>query len=123
MCGIVQQVDGSPKTWRFSAILVHSFAMNPGMKRTVSDDLVERLERAEEALRARELSFQLIVDSTPVPVAVTTPTGEVEAVNQPTLEYFGKTVEELRGWKVSDVVHSDDLQNTIATQQRAHEPG
>jgi PAS domain S-box-containing protein len=97
--------------------------MNPGMKRTVSDDLVERLARAEEALRARELSFQLIVDSTPVPVAVTTPTGEVEAVNQPTLEYFGKTFEELRSWKASDVVHPDDLQHTIATQLKAHETG
>ena len=97
--------------------------MNPRMKTTVSDDLVERLARAEEALRARELSFQLIVDSTPVPVAVTTPTGEVEVVNQTTLEYFGKTFEELRGWKASDVVHPDDLQNTIATQQRAHETG
>lgn len=97
--------------------------MNPGLKRTVSDDLVERLARTEEALRARELSFQLIVDSTPVPVAVTTPTGEVEAVNQPTLEYFGKTFEELRGWKASDVIHPDDLQHTIATQQKAHEKG
>jgi len=97
--------------------------MNPGVKRTASDDLVERLTRAEEALRARELSFQLIVDSIPVPVAVTTPTGEVEAVNQLTLEYFGKTFEQLRGWKASDVVHPDDLQHTIATQQTAHETG
>jgi len=88
-----------------------------------NDDLAERLSRAEEALRAREFSFQLIVDSIPVPVAVTTPSGEVEAVNQPTLEYFGKTFEELKGWKASDVVHPDDLQNTIATQQTAHETG
>ena len=92
--------------------------------KSVSDDaLAERLARAEEALRAREFSFQLIVDSIPVPVAVTTPTGEVEALNQPTLEYFGKTFEELKGWKASDVVHPDDLQDTIATQQRAHEAG
>jgi PAS domain S-box-containing protein len=92
--------------------------------KTVSDDpLAERLARAEEALQAREFSFQLIVDSIPVPVAVTTPTGEVEALNQPTLEYFGKTFEELKGWKASDIVHPDDLQDTIATQQRAHETG
>jgi len=97
--------------------------MNPGVKRTVSDDLVDRLARTEEALRAHELSFQLVVESIPVPVAVTTPTGEVEAVNQPTLDYFGNTLEELRGWKASHVVHPDDLQNTIATQQRAHETG
>ena len=92
-------------------------------KGVVNDELVERLARAEEALRIREITFQLIVDSIPVPVAVTTPAGEVEAVNQPTLDYFGKTFDELKGWKASDVVHPDDLQHTIATQQRAHEPG
>jgi len=74
-------------------------------------------------VREGQLSFQLIVDSIPVPVAVTTPAGEVEALNQPTLEYFGKTLEELKGWKTSDVVHPDDLQQAIAAQQRAHESG
>jgi len=96
--------------------------VDPLPKKTPGDDdLVERLARAEEALRARELSFQLMVESIPVPVAVTTPTGEVEALNQLTLEYFGKTFEELKGWKASDVVHPDDLEHTIATQLKAHE--
>ena len=82
-----------------------------------------RLNRAEEALRARELNFQLVVDSIPAPVAVTSPSGEVEGVNQPTLEYFGKTFEELKGWKASDVVHPDDLQHTIDALMKAHETG
>jgi C4-dicarboxylate-specific signal transduction histidine kinase len=34
-------------------------------------------ERAEEALREGELNFNLIVDSIPAPVAVTSPSGEV----------------------------------------------
>jgi PAS domain S-box-containing protein len=88
----------------------------------VSTDIEDR-RRAEEALRVRELSFRLIVDSIPAPVAVTTPSGEVEALNQPTLEYFGKTFEELKGWQTSNVVHPDDLQHTIAAQQQAHETG
>jgi PAS domain S-box-containing protein len=88
----------------------------------VSIDIEDR-RRAEEALRVRELSFRLIVDSIPAPVAVTTPTGEVEALNQPTLEYFGKSFEELKGWKTSDVVHPDDLLHTIAAQAEAHETG
>src|SRR5262245_39949354 len=92
-------------------------------KEPSGEDLAARLEQAEAALRERKLDLQLIVESIPVPVAVTTPTGEVEAVNQPTLEYFGKTFEELKGWKASDVVHPDDLQQTIATQQSAHETG
>jgi len=98
--------------------------VNPGPKQPAADDeLVQRLARAEEALRTRELNFQLMVDSIPVPVAVTTPTGEVEALNQSTLDYFGKTFDELKGWKASDVVHPDDLERTIATQLEAHTAG
>src|ERR1700681_549941 len=80
-------------------------------------------KRAEEAAREGETNFDLIVNSIPVPVAVTSPSGEVEALNQPTLEYFGRTFEELQGWKSSDVVHPDDLQRTVAAQLEAHETG
>jgi len=54
-------------------------------------------KRAEDALREGELNFSLIVESIPAPVAITSPTGEVEALNKPTLEYFGRTFEELKG--------------------------
>lgn len=84
---------------------------------------VENFRRAEEALRRRKLDFQLIVDSIPVPAAVTTPSGEVEGLNQLTLDYFGRSFEELRGWKASDVVHPDDLEKTIAAQLDAHLKG
>jgi PAS domain S-box-containing protein len=98
--------------------------VEPRPDKTASEnDLIVRLKRAEEALRTRELNFQLVVDSIPAPVAVTSPSGEVEGVNQPTLEYFGKTIEELKGWKASDVVHPDDLQPTIAALMKAHETG
>jgi PAS domain S-box-containing protein len=92
-------------------------------KTSSENDLIVRLKRAEEAMRTRELNFQLVVDSIPAPVAVTSPSGEVEGVNQPTLEYFGKTFEELKGWKASDVVHPDDLQHTIDALIKAHETG
>jgi PAS domain S-box-containing protein len=79
--------------------------------------------QAEEVARAGEINFDLIVNSIPVPVAVTSPSGEVEALNQPTLEYFGRTFEELKGWKSSDVLHPDDLQRTVAAQVEAHKTG
>jgi PAS domain S-box-containing protein len=77
------------------------------------DDLPQRLKQAEEALQARELNFQLIVDSIPAQVAVIAPTGEVETLNQPCLEYFGKTLDELKGWSSSDPVHPEDLPHVI----------
>jgi PAS domain S-box-containing protein len=81
------------------------------------------LKQVEEARREGELNFNLIVDSIPAPVAVTSPSGEVEALNKPTLEYFGRTFEELKGWKSSDVVHPDDLERTITAQLAAHQAG
>src|SRR5882757_138988 len=84
-------------------------------------ELSER-QRVKEVLREGEL-FSLIVESIPAPVAITSPTGEVEVVNKPTLEYFGRTFEELKGWKSSDVVHPDDLQRTMATQIEALQTG
>jgi len=78
--------------------------------------------QTEHAPSARDL-FNLIVESVPAPVAVTSPTGEVEALNRPTLEYFGRTFEELKGWKSSDVVHPDDLERTVAAQLEAHQTG
>ncbi|MBA1144428.1 PAS domain-containing protein [Mesorhizobium neociceri] len=77
----------------------------------------------EETVRQREFDFQAIVDSIPIPVAVTSSSGDVEALNKPTLDYFGKTFEELRGWKASEVVHPDDLERTISEQIAAHQEG
>jgi len=81
------------------------------------------LFEANQELRRRELDLQLVIDSIPVQVAVTTPEGEVEGVNRPTMEYFGKTFEELKEWKVSDLVHPNDLERTIRAQLAAHTAG
>jgi len=52
-----------------------------------------------------------------------TPSGQVESVNQPVLEYFGKTFEELKRWGTSDAVHPDDLSHAIAVWKEAIETG
>jgi len=98
--------------------------MEPRHQRTASEnDLTVRLKHAEEEVRARDLNFQLIVESIPALVAVMTPTGEVEALNQPVLDYTGKSFEELTGWANSDVVHPDDLAPTIESLRKALESG
>jgi PAS domain S-box-containing protein len=85
-------------------------------------EIAER-RRAEDALSLRELSFQLLVDSIPAPVAIMTADGEVDAVNGPVLEYFGKTVDQLKSWGTTDAVHPDDLAQTVAEWRKAVESG
>jgi PAS domain S-box-containing protein len=71
-------------------------------------DIDER-KHAEDALRESERESRLIVDSIPGFVAVFTPGGEVEFVNRPILEYFGKTLEELKHWGTGGMTHPEDL--------------
>src|SRR5262245_56805922 len=65
---------------------------------------IEDRKRGEEAQHARELSWRQIVDNIPGLVATTGVMGEVEFLNRQTLEYFGKTSEELKNWALIDSV-------------------
>ena len=99
-------------------------AVDPGQKRNPVDaDLAERLKHAEESVGARDLNFQLIVDSIPAQVAVISPTGEVVTLNQPCLDYFGKTLEELKGWASSDPVHPEELPHVTQVLTHALKTG
>ncbi|MEM5314923.1 PAS domain-containing protein [Paraburkholderia sp. JHI869] len=82
---------------------------------TCSD--IDDLRRAQEALDRQALDLELIVECIPVPVTVTSATGEVEGQNQLTRDYFGKSFEELKAWRSHDIVHPDDLDEAIAAQE------
>src|SRR5712672_2588221 len=75
---------------------------------------IEDLKRAEEGLREREQNLRLVVDSIPGLVCTMNAAGEVQRLNRPLLEYFGKTTEELKNWVTSDVVHPDDRDRVVA---------
>jgi len=84
---------------------------------------VDDRKRAEEALRASELNFRVIINSIPGLVHTLTATGELEFVNQQNLDYFGKTLEELRAWASNDVLHADDLPRAIQAWKHTLETG
>ena len=77
-------------------------------------ELVEALPRG-----ASEESFRLIVETIPGLIAVMTAEGGVEHVNGQVLEYFGRTLEELKQWGTTDAVHPADLPRVIAAWQHA----
>jgi PAS domain S-box-containing protein len=74
---------------------------------------IEDRKRAEDALRENERESRLIVDSIPGLVAVFTPGGELEFVNRPIFEYFGKTLEDLKRWGTGGMTHPEDLPRVV----------
>ena len=70
-----------------------------------------------------ELTLRQIVDGISAPLAVMTPEGAVEIVNRQILDYFGKTLEELKAWSSTDAVHPDDLPGVITGWKRSIERG
>jgi PAS domain S-box-containing protein len=70
-----------------------------------------------------EITFRQLVEGISALVAVLTPDGEVEFVNHQVLDYFGKTLEELKRWTSTDAVHPDDLPRVIAVWTRSVETG
>jgi PAS domain S-box-containing protein len=84
---------------------------------------IEDHKRGEQDLRARELSWREIVDSIPGLVATTGAMGEVEFLNRQTVEYFGKTTEDLKDWALIGAVHPDDLPRVVEARKKSIEAG
>src|SRR5947199_221719 len=66
-------------------------------------ELVAERQRTEAAQRASDRDARLILASIPGLVSILTPTGGVDFVNDPLVEYCGRTLEELKQWKTSGV--------------------
>ena len=59
---------------------------------------IEDRKRAEGKLVESERESRLIVDSIPGMVALVSPSGNLEMVSHQALEFFGRTIDELREW-------------------------
>lgn len=88
---------------------------------TITD--IEDNKRLEETLRANELSLRQIVDNIPGFVHTTSAMGEIEFISRQTLEFYGKTREELKDWSRAGIVHPDDLPPTIEAWRKSIETG
>jgi PAS domain S-box-containing protein len=58
-------------------------------------------------------SFPFIVDNVPGFICTMTASGELEFLNRPVQEYFGKTPDELKTSALTNEVHSDDLPGVL----------
>jgi PAS domain S-box-containing protein len=84
---------------------------------------IEDRKRAEEALRQSEERARLMVDSIDGQIMTATAKGEVEFVNQQVLDYFGKSLEELKDWRTNDAIHPDDFPRALELWAHSVETG
>jgi PAS domain S-box-containing protein len=84
---------------------------------------IDDQKRAEEALRESEHESRLIADSIPGLIAVLDASGEIQRVNQPLLDYLGRSQEEMRQWAVDDTIHPDDRPGYLQAFERAFATG
>jgi PAS domain S-box-containing protein len=85
-------------------------------------DIDERIQ-AEEALRASERQFRLIVDGLPVLLSTATPDGELDQANRHYLDYFGATLAELKARGAVQGLHPDDRERVLPVRKAAIEAG
>jgi PAS domain S-box-containing protein len=64
-------------------------------------------------LQERERESRLIVETLPGFVAVLSPAGEVEFVNEGLTEYLGQGLEAMKQWGTNGTVHADDLPHVV----------
>src|SRR3984957_20077549 len=79
---------------------------------------VTAIVRAQEALRESERSARSAIDGIAGLVSILAPNGELEAVNRPLVEYFGRSLEWLKNWGTNDAVHPEDLPRVLELFKR-----
>lgn len=79
---------------------------------------VTAIMQAQEALRESERSARSAIDGIAGLLAVLAPNGELETANRQLFEYFGRSLEWLKNWGTSDVVHPEDLPHVLELVKR-----
>lgn len=69
-------------------------------------------QTAERSLRATEARFRALFENAPIGIGIGDLQGNVLEVNRALLDIFGGRVEELRGRRVTDLVHPEDEPGT-----------
>ena len=85
------------------------------MKATATE-ATERSIPAEDALR-------LVIDTTPTLIHTARPDGYIDYFNKAWLEFFGKSLEDVRGGRWTNVVHPEDVAGIVQKWQDALETG
>jgi PAS domain S-box-containing protein len=84
----------------------------------VAQDISDR-KRAEAALRESEERFRVLADCAPSLIWLNGADGGCEFVNQAYLDFFGKTLEEVQGFRWQIDLHPDDAEEYVSAYLEA----
>lgn len=82
----------------------------------------ENMHLAANLNECQQHKLQLF-DSLPGLMCIMTPDMRVDYVNRSLLDYFGMTLDEIKGWRSNELVHPDDLGPLVAENRLAAETG
>jgi PAS domain S-box-containing protein len=74
---------------------------------------IEDRKRAEDAVRRSEEHLRLVIDTVPAMLHSARPDGYVDFFNKRWLEYAGVSLEDIRGWGWTNVMHPEDVENVV----------
>ncbi len=84
---------------------------------------IEDRKRADGLAQSSERQLRAILDNIPALVAIHNVSGELELYNRAARDFHGPCVADPKQWRISDVVHPDDLPALVAARQRAVQTG
>ncbi len=76
-------------------------------------EIAER-ERAEDVVRRSEDRLRLVIDTVPAMLHGARPDGYVDFFNKRWLDYVGVSLEDISGWRWTNVIHRDDVEDVVA---------
>ena len=77
----------------------------------------------EEAWRASEERFRLLLRSIPQKIFTADANGDVDYFNQPWTEFTGRSFDQTKGWGWTQFIHPDDVDENVRRWQRSIETG
>jgi formate hydrogenlyase transcriptional activator len=80
-------------------------------KRNIIRIMASSVHDSERPGRAPD--FQLLIDSAPALIHTSLPDGYLDFFNQSWLEYVGRSLEDLQGWKWTAAIHPDDVEGIV----------
>ncbi|BAY19069.1 two-component sensor histidine kinase [Anabaenopsis circularis NIES-21] len=111
-------INGKQSWLEISKIPLHDVAGNVvGLLGTVAD-ITER-QQVQADLEKSEERFRFLVESIPQQVWIGEANGNIQYINQKTLDYHGCAPEQVFGWAWQQWLHPDDLPQCLAVWEAA----